>query len=251
MPSCLICHRCVVGRAVHQSSVFVIIGRRRFVASSVVGHSRLVVQLSVHRLSSVVGLRRLVVGPSWSSSGVIGQSSVLVGVRPHPHRVSSISSSVVCRLPWSSSSVVLSSGVCHRPSPVVARRSLSSVVVSRLWSSVVCGHPSTVDRRPSSVVVHRSLSVVCGRPLTIVCGRPVGVRHLLSVIVRCQSSLLRRLVGQSSLRPSSSLVGLRHLVVKQSVVGRWWSLVVVGRPHRRLVAVPRERVSVVRTGLRT
>ena len=154
-PSCLICRRRVVGRAVCQSSVFVIIGHRHFVTLSVIGHSRLVVQLSVCRSSLVVGLHCLIVGPSWSLSGVVGQSSVLVGVRPHPHRVSSISSSVVCHLPRSLSSVVLSSGVCRRPSPVVACRSSSSVVICRLWLSVICGCPSPVGvRRLWSSVVH-------------------------------------------------------------------------------------------------
>ena len=303
LPSCLICRRRIISHAIHQSSAFVVIGRHRFVVSLVIINHRHPVgrQLSspcrsVIGLSVIIGLHCLIVDLLWSSSGIISQSSVLVGLC-----CLSMSSTIIvcCVVVWSPSESVVdrrlwspirvrhlwSSVICSRTSFVVIHRLWSSIVCSRPSSVVVCGclssvicclwlsrvdclpltmvihHPSTivcghlsivvfgqplsvVDRRPSTVVALLE-SVICGRPSTInhcrlssvVCHLWSSVnRHLWSVIVHCQSSLPRHLISQLSVRLSSSLIGLRHLVVGWSV-GRQWSSVVVSHPQSSPVIV--------------
>ena len=149
-------------------------------------------------LCRLVGCRlsspcRSVVGSSvivgrWSSSSCRRSVVVFVWRRwsvISPRRCSSTSSLsvihiVVCRLPWSSSSVMLSSRVQSRPLSVVAHRSSLSVVVRHLWSSIVCGCPlpigvchlwlSVNHRLWSSINRRLWSSVVCGQLSTIVCG---------------------------------------------------------------------------------
>ena len=150
---------------------------------------------------------------------------------------------VVCCL-WSS-------GVCGH---------LSSVVVYGQPLTVDCGHPigvhrlwSSVDRRPLESVIRCPWSTIdhrlwspCQSPSSIICDRP------LSVIVT--SSSRQSVVSSSVIITRQSLLSCHWLVGQLSVVvgGHWLSTVIAScRPHRRLVAIPRERVSVVRTGLCT
>ena len=176
---CRSCHPLVFGLRHHRAlSLRRLVGRRssspcRSVVSSsvVVGHW----SSSSCRRSVVVFVWRRwsVISPRWCSS----TSSL------------SVIHIVVCCLPWSSSSVMLSSRVQSQPLSVVAHRSLLSVVVRHLWLSVVCGCPlpigvchlwlSVNHRLWSSVNRCLWSSVICGQLSTVVCGRQLFVNHRL------------------------------------------------------------------------